>query len=111
MNVKELIELGVFDVVNAGENMEQEISKPFCCDLLSICMSKTPENAAWVTVMGNVNTLAVLSLTDAACIILAEGAVFDEPASNKAKALNVTVLRTELPVFEAALLVHNQLHD
>lgn len=105
MTVNELAQTDTFNLLNMGDNGEQKISKPFCCDLLSICMSKTPENAAWVTVMGNINTLAVLSLTDAACIILAENAVFDEPALEKARQQGITVFRTELPVFEAALAV------
>lgn len=111
LNVKELADTNVFTLLNLGENELQEITKPFCCDLLSICMSKLPNGAAWVTVMGNINTLAVLSLTDAACIILAENAVFDEPALEKAKKEKITVFRTELPVFEAALTVNQLLYD
>lgn len=109
MTVQELVESGKFKVLNMGGNMDQEISRPFCCDLLSICMSKTPEGAAWVTVMGNINTLAVLSLTDAACIILAEDAAFDQQALVKAKQEEITVLATDMPVFEAALTVHGML--
>ncbi len=110
MTVGQLMEAEVFKVVNQGSNMEQEISRPFCCDLLSICMTKTPENAAWVTVIGNVNTLAVLTLTDAACIILAEGAFLDEAAVQKAKDQEITVFSTDLPIFEAALKVYELSH-
>ena len=52
--------------------MFAKISKLFCCDLLSIAMGKLPENSAWVTVMANINTLAVAMLAEAACIIFAE---------------------------------------
>lgn len=110
MTVGELVKSEAFTLINQGSNMEQEITKAFCCDLLSICMTKTPEGAAWVTVIGNVNTLAVLALTDAACIILAEGAFLDEAAVQKAKEQEITVFATELPVFEAALKVHELSH-
>lgn len=110
MKVGELIEANVFQLVNKGSNLDQEISKPFCCDLLSICMTKTPEGAAWVTVIGNVNTLAVLTLTDAACVVLAEGAFLDEAAVQKAKEQEITVFATDLPIFEAALKVHELGH-
>lgn len=110
MTVGQLAEAGVFKLLNQGDNLEQEITKPFCCDLLSICMTKTPEGAAWVTVIGNVNTLAVLTLTDAACVILAEGAFLDEPAVQKAKQQGITVFATELPIFEAALKVYELSH-
>jgi len=111
LKIRDLVDANVFTILNQGEDVEQEITKPFCCDLLSICMSKTPKGAAWVTVMGNINTLAVLSLTDAACIILAENVAFDEPALEKAKSEGITIFRTELPVFEAALAVYRLLND
>lgn len=105
MTVKELIEKNKFKVVSLSKNLDQVVSKPFCCDLLSIAMSKLPANAAWVTVMGNMNTLAVATLTEAACVILAEGICLDEPAQAKAKSEGITVLSTELPIYEAAQLV------
>ena len=79
-------------MVNLGDEPEREITKPFCCDLLSIAMGKAPAGCAWVTVMGNMNTLAVASLTEAACVILAEGAVLDEAAAKKAVEQGITVL-------------------
>lgn len=110
MTVKELIQKGDFKVLNEGSNLEREITDPFCCDLLSIAMAKMPAGSLWVTVMGNINTLAVATLTDAAVILLAEGSNLDEPALNKAKEQGITVLLTELPIFQAALLAYKQLH-
>lgn len=109
MTIQNLIDTGLFQVVNAGDEPDREVSAVFCCDLLSICMSKGIEGAAWVTVMGNINTLAVMTLTDMACIILAEGARMDETGIAKAKEEGFTVLRTEGPIFEAALAVHKML--
>lgn len=109
MTVSDLIQKSGFSVINAGDT-NKVISKPFCCDLLSIAMSKAPSGCAWVTVMGNVNTLAVCVLTDSACVILAENVSLDDAAAEKAKIQNVTVLKTELPVFDAALLVNGLLN-
>ena len=106
MTVQGLLDSGMFTVVNVGENPEREITVPFCCDLLSIAMRRAPAGCAWVTVMGNMNTLAVATLTDAACIIMAEGAVLDEIAMKKAKDQEITVMGTELPIFDAALKIH-----
>lgn len=111
MTVQELILKERFQVVNLGDNLEQDIITPFCCDLLSIAMSKAQVNSAWITVMGNVNTLAVAELTDIACIILAEGAELDNIALQKAKTQKITVLSTKEPIFDAALIVHQYLHD
>mgnify|MGYP005775790789 CR=1 FL=1 len=105
MTVRELMDEDVFQVLNEGENTDREISQPFCCDLLSIAMSKAPAGAAWVTVMGNMNTLAVATLTECACIILAEGIQMDEAALKKADAEGITVFATEAPIFETGLTV------
>lgn len=108
MKVNELFQMEDFKVLNEGDNGQREISAPYCCDLLSIAMGKMPANSAWVTVMGNINTLAVAALADAACIILAEGSRLDVPALEKAKEQGITVLETNLPIFNAALLVYQK---
>ncbi len=110
MTVKELLEKQIFPVVNEGEDTGRDISGVFCCDLLSIAMGKAPADSAWVTVMGNVNTIAVATLADVSCVIMAEGAVLDEVAQGKAREQGVTVLATEEPVFDAALKVYRVLH-
>lgn len=109
MTVQELWDSGLLKQVNEGDDMEREITKLFCCDLLSIAMSKAPSGCAWVTVMGNMNTLAVASLADAACVIMAEDAHLDPTALNKAKMQGITVMETELPIFDAALSIHQRL--
>ena len=74
----------------------------YCGDLLSIVMGRAPAGSVWVTVMGNVNAMAVATLADTACVIIAENMPLDEEARAGAEKGNVTVLRTEKPVFEAA---------
>lgn len=110
MTVQSLIDSNVFKSLHTAAHTEQEITMPYCCDLLSIAMGKAPEGCAWVTVMGNINTLAVASLTDAACIILAEGVSLDDAALIKAKEQEITVLQTDKPIFESALEIYRLLH-
>ena len=110
MKVQQLIDSGRFRVINEGDGGEREITTPFCCDLLSVAMGRAPSGCAWVTVMGNMNTLAVATLADAACVIMAEGTELDEIAVKKAKDQDITVLGTEEPVFEAALWIWQEMH-
>lgn len=110
MTVQQLIDTGKFTVIHAGDDTEREITTPFCCDLLSIAMGRAPAGCAWVTVMGNINTLAVSTLADAACIIMAENVELDETARAKAASQGLTVLHTDMPVFDAALWVYQQIH-
>lgn len=110
MTVKELIEKDVFKLIQEGENLNQEVTSPYCCDLLSIAMGKAARGAAWVTVMANVNTLAVAVLTEVSCIILAEGVLPDEQTVLKAKEQGITVLAASEPVFETSLQIYRLLN-
>ena len=110
MTINELIDSHLFETINIGDDTERAISGLFCCDLLSIAMSKAPADSVWVTVMGNINTLAVAALCDVGCIVLAEGISLDDAAKAKAIQQHITVLRTEMPIFDAALKVHEKLH-
>lgn len=105
MTVQDLYDSKEFKVANEGE-LTKEISNPFCCDLLSIAMSKIPANSTWVTIMGNMNTIAVASLMDVSCIILAEGIELDDDSLKKAKEHEITIFYTEMPIFQAALKVY-----
>lgn len=105
MILKEFAEKIGFEVVCGGDE-DRELTKVFCCDLLSFAMSRNPAGSVWVTVMGNVNAVAVAVLTDGGCIVLAEGAQLDEAALAKAKQQDVAVLKTDMPIFDAALAAH-----
>lgn len=101
-------ELGL-SVLTGADSLEREVELAYCCDLLSFVMGRAPADCAWVTVMGNVNAVAVAVLADCACIILAEGAALDPAAREKAQAQDVAILSGEKPVFETALAVHELL--
>ena len=105
MKLKTISELPECRLLVEG-SPDREISKVFCCDLLSIAMSRIPEGSVWVTVMGNKNTLAVASLTDTACIVLAEGVSLDDSTLAKAEEEGIAVAATELPVFDMALQIY-----
>ena len=111
MNLSEFIEKSGFKAINIGDESDKLLSKVFCCDLLSIAMSKAPSSSVWITVMGNVNAVAVSVLADIGCIILAEDINLDEPALEKAKQQNVTVLKSDLPIFDTGLIVHSLIND
>ncbi len=110
MTVSELLKLDLFKVINEEGDTEKTITGPYCCDLLSIAMSKSPAGAAWITVMGNINTLAVASLTEAAVVILAEGIVLNEALIAKAKEQGIIVLATNQPIYETARQIEELIH-
>lgn len=105
MKLQTILELPDCRVLTQGRP-QRDVARVFCCDLLSIAMSRASADSVWVTVMGNKNTVAVASLTDTACIILAEGVTMDEDSLKKAAEEGIAVLATDLPVFDMALAVY-----
>ena len=105
MKLKDILTLPECRVLAEGDP-QRELSRVFCCDLLSIAMGKAPADGVWVTVMANRNTLAVASLTDTACIVLAEGVSLDEGTLAKAEEEGIAVLSTDLPSFDIALEIY-----
>jgi len=102
VTVQEIAKTLQLEILAGEDALQREIRDIFCCDLLSFVIGRVPEDAAWVTVMGNVNAIAVASLADIACIVLAENAQLDNMALEKAKQQDIAVLQTKLPVYQAA---------
>lgn len=91
MTVEELREKLDLQIL-AGEELSREVTGGYTGDLLSWVMARLPADAAWFTVMGNVNAIAVASLADAACIVLTDHAPLDEEARKKAEQQEILVL-------------------
>ncbi len=81
----------------------------YCCDLLSVAMGRAPADSAWVTVMGNLNAIAVAVLCDVPLLVIAENMGIDEDARKKAQEEGISLFQTELSVFDAALIIHKAL--
>lgn len=84
-----------------GGGASKEIKGAFAGDLLSWAMSRVNEGDVWFTVMGNINTVAVASLSDCACIVLCHGAALSGDARERAEREGIIILATELPIYEA----------
>lgn len=101
MKVKDAVEKLGAKVICAAD-LGREIESGYAGDFLSNTMSKAKENAAWFTVMNNVNVAAVASLIDCACIILCEGVIPDDSLFDKAKHNGLNILSVSDDVFTAA---------
>lgn len=75
-------------------------------DLLSRAMSHVECDALWVTIMSNINVVAVATLTEPAAIILAENVLLQEDALKSANENGITVLSTELSAYEICVKMH-----
>ena len=86
----------------AGE-VSSEFSGVYAGDLLSRAMSHVTEGDLWITIMSNVNVIAVAGLTEAAAVILAEDVAMEPEVLAAAEAKGVTVLSCDKTVYEICL--------
>ena len=80
-------------------------------DLLSRAMSHVECNNLWVTIMSNVNVVAVASLTEPAAVVLAEGVDLQEDALAGARANGITVISSPLSAYEICIRLHEVLSE
>ena len=106
MKVSELIkELGLKVLTDNSYN-DREIKGCYVGDLLSWVMGRAEQDDAWITIMSNVNIVAVAALVDMACIILAEGVAVDPEVIEKANSQGVVILSTDKNSYETAVAIH-----
>ncbi len=80
-----------------------EITGCYIGDLLSLAMSRVQEGNVWITVQTNINTAAVASLTEAACILLAEGLEPDANTAQKAAEEGICILSVDKGAYQLAV--------
>ena len=98
LTVKELCEKNGYEVLCMPEP-EREITGGYAGDLLSWVMGRAQEGDAWVTIMSNVNIIAVASLADPSCIILSENVSPDEGVVERAETQGVNLLKSRKDTF------------
>ena len=79
---------------------ERDITGGYAGDLLSWVMGRLEADSAWVTIMSNINIVAVAALADPACIILADSVLPDDGVIEKAMAQEVNILRSAKTTFD-----------
>ena len=77
-----------------------EYTGVYAGDLLSRAMSHVHEGDIWITIMSNIKVIAVASLTEAACVILAEGVMMDPDVLAAAAERGVCIFMSDRTVYE-----------
>ena len=108
MTVNELLNTADFSPVHIADG-EREICGGYAGDLLSWVMGRAKEGDAWVTIMSNVNIVAVCTLADPACIVLSEGVTPDAEALKRAQEQGVNIVSTKLDTFSACTRIASML--
>ena len=83
MTVREIAEKLKLTPVSVSDDTRPQPAA-YAGDLFSWVMGRVPEDAVWITIMSNVNVVAVAVLRDVAMVVVAEGS--DIPAEVVARA-------------------------
>ena len=105
MKVSELVEKLNLDVITSKDYEYRDVLGCYIGDLLSHVMGKAQEGDAWITIMNNINIVAVASLTEAACIILSEGISVDEKIIEKADGEGIVILKSDMTAYQLAVKI------
>ncbi len=88
------------------QNMpDREISGCYIGDMLSWVMANAKADNVWITIQSNMNVVAVASLNDLACVIIAEGAECTPDIVHKANEEDVVLFASNLNSYQLAAQV------
>ena len=82
---------------------DKAVTGVYIGDLLSRVMTKASKGDAWITIMSNVNVIAVAALSNVSTVILAEGVSLDKELIKLAEEKGINVLLSEEPSYRTAL--------
>ena len=104
MTVENLSQNDKFSAV-ALPDPSREINGVYIGDLLSWVMGRAKENDAWITIMSNVNILAVASLADTSCIVIAEDVKLGEDVIKTAKEKDINIIYSNFGIYDTAVFM------
>ena len=105
MTIRELLDRTSWKNDNPDLDLSRNITGGYAGDLLSWVMGRAEAGQAWVTIMSNINVVAVAALTGVSCVILAEGVEPDPGVAERALEKGINLLGTGSPAFAACLAV------
>lgn len=82
---------------------DREVNGVYIGDLLSFVMGRAQEGNIWITIMSNINVMAVATLVNTSCILLAEGVSLDEEVIKTANEKSINILGTDKTAYEIAV--------
>lgn len=78
----------------------------FSADLLSHGIDKAQQGDVWLTVLTNHNMTAPASIIDISCFIICDDIAPTELLIEKARLIEINLLKTKLPVFDCAIALN-----
>ena len=102
MTVRELTDAAGFKA-QCLPDADRSVAGAYVGDLLSWVMGRAESDNACITIMSNVNVIAVASLSDVSCVIFAEGVLPDAELIGLAESKGINLITSDMPTYETAV--------
>lgn len=106
MRVTEILEQ-INGTVVTKNTKDTEFDGVYAGDLLSHVMAHAKENNLFLTIMANINAIAVASLLDLPVVVFAEGVNPTEEMITKADEEQIVIITTELNVVDVIRRIYS----
>lgn len=104
MTLREMLDRSSLEAVYLADEA-RTVSGAYCGDLLSWVIGRAEADNAFLTIMTNVNVVAVASLADLSCVVFCENVEIPKDVLNAAKEKGINLIKSTKPTFETALLL------
>ena len=111
MKVSDLINTEHFSLVTEGVNCDREICGGYTSDLLSDVMGNSDEGMVWITIQTHKNIVAIASLKELACVIIANGNRPSQDLKDAAINEDIPILSTSMSSFDCSGIIHQMLNQ
>ena len=104
MKISELAQKLGFEIVTMPKP-NIEVEGGYAGDLLSWVMGHAEMGNIWVTIMSNINIVAVSSLNNVSAVVVAEEVTVSDEVVNKATEQGINILKTDDSTFLTVLKI------
>ena len=99
MTVNELVKKYAFRTLSLPDG-DAEVRGAYIGDLLSWVMGRAENEQLWVTIMSNINIVAVAALSGVSAILLAEGVTVEDDVKEAAQARGINILSSDQTAYD-----------
>ena len=92
-----------YQLINQPSNLASEFHTVYAGDLLSIVLKSATKGCVLITVISNLNTIAVAVLLDIKAIVISEGQIISEAMINKANEESIALFSTSFKTHEVII--------
>lgn len=107
MIIEDLLKYNEITLINEPfSDLKRTVNGLYTCDLLSHAMSHLKPDDLYITILSNVNVIAVATLMDVSAVIIADGMEIDKHMLEKANNEGIALFTSKLSAVSLIRLIN-----